>query len=74
MTTANCDLREPVGLHSFVYDVYLMEFVGGNNVACGGHCGDPDTAAATVQEAAEHGLKAGRSPRLSVGSASSSTT
>ena len=62
--TVNADLGESFGLHSFGNDVQLMKSIDVANVACGFHSGDPDTMAATVQAAAEHGLKVGAHPGL----------
>lgn len=62
--TLNSDLGESFGLHSFGNDVQLMKLVDVANVACGFHSGDPDTMAATVEAAAEHGLKVGAHPGL----------
>ena len=64
MITVNSDMGEAFGLHTFGNDVKLMEFVDVANVACGFHSGDPDTMAATVRAAAEHGLKVGAHPGL----------
>lgn len=60
----NSDLGESLGLHSFGNDLQLMKSVDVANIACGFHSGDPDTMAATVQAAAEHGLKVGAHPGL----------
>jgi UPF0271 protein len=62
--TLNADLGESFGLHSFGNDLELMEYIDVANVACGFHSGDPDTMAATVEAAAERGLKVGAHPGL----------
>lgn len=62
--TLNADLGESFGLHSFGNDLKLMDYVDVANVACGFHSGDPDTMAATVEAAAERGLKVGAHPGL----------
>lgn len=62
--TVNSDLGESFGLHSFGNDLRLMETIDVANVACGFHSGDPDTLAATVEAAAEHGVKVGAHPGL----------
>ena len=62
--TVNSDLGEAFGLHSFGNDLRLMEIIDVANVACGFHSGDPDTLAATVEAAAEHGVKVGAHPGL----------
>ncbi|WP_104131333.1 LamB/YcsF family protein [Cryobacterium sp. M91] len=57
--TVNSDLGE-----SFGNDLQLMKSVDVANVACGFHSGDPATMAATVEAAADHGLKVGAHPGL----------
>ncbi|MCG2623754.1 LamB/YcsF family protein [Arthrobacter sp. I2-34] len=62
--TLNSDLGESLGLHSFGNDLDLMGIIDVANVACGFHAGDPDTMAATVELAAERGVKIGAHPGL----------
>jgi UPF0271 protein len=62
--TLNSDLGESLGLHSFGNDLELMGIIDVANVACGFHAGDPDTMAATVESAAERGVKIGAHPGL----------
>jgi UPF0271 protein len=61
--TVNSNLGE-----SFGNDLQLMKSGDVANVACGFHSGDPDTMAATVEAAADHGLKVGAQtfPRNSI--------
>lgn len=62
--TLNSDLGESLGLHSFGNDAQLMDIIDVANVACGFHAGDPDTMAASVEAAGEHGVKIGAHPGL----------
>lgn len=64
LPTLNSDLGESFGLHSFGNDLELMAIIDIANVACGFHSGDPDTMAATVEAAAEHGVRVGAHPGL----------
>jgi 5-oxoprolinase (ATP-hydrolysing) subunit A len=53
----NADLGEGCGL-----DAELMPLITSANVACGFHAGDAGTAFATLQLAAQHGVRAGAHP------------
>lgn len=62
--TLNSDMGESLGLHSFGNDAELMDIIDVANVACGFHSGDPDTMAATVAAARDHGVRVGAHPGL----------
>jgi UPF0271 protein len=53
----NCDLGE-----GCAFDAELMPLITSANVACGAHAGDPSTSAATLAEAARHGVQVGAHP------------
>jgi 5-oxoprolinase (ATP-hydrolysing) subunit A len=55
----NCDLGE-----GCPYDAELMPLITSANIACGFHAGDPATAHATLQLAAQHGVQVGAHPGL----------
>ena len=60
--TLNCDMGESYGPWEKGADAAVMPLVDWANIACGGHAGDPDTMARTLELAAEHGVKAGAHP------------
>ncbi|WP_053387543.1 5-oxoprolinase subunit PxpA [Leucobacter japonicus] len=62
--TVNSDMGEALGLHTFGNDPALMPIIDVANVACGFHSGDPQTMAATVALAHEHGVRIGAHPGL----------
>ena len=53
----NCDLGE--GMES---DATLMSHISSCNIACGGHYGDENSIARTLQLALKHNVKAGAHP------------
>ena len=58
----NCDMGESYGPWEKGADEAVMPLVDQANIACGGHAGDPDTMARTLELAAEHGVRAGAHP------------
>jgi len=53
----NCDLGE-----GFDNEAQLMPYISSCNIACGGHAGNEDTIANTIQLAVKHGVKLGAHP------------
>ena len=60
--TLNCDMGESYGPWEKGADAAVMPLIDWANIACGGHAGDPDTMARTLELAAEHGVKPGAHP------------
>lgn len=58
----NCDMGESFGPWSKGADAEVMPLVDWANIACGGHAGDPDTMARTLELALKHGVAAGAHP------------
>ena len=58
----NCDMGERPGADGVAADERLMEFVTSVNIACGGHAGDEETAAAVMGAAAARRLSIGAHP------------
>ena len=58
----NCDMGESFGPWKKGNDEAIMPFITSANVACGAHAGDPDTMAATVRLAKQHGVAVGAHP------------
>lgn len=54
----NCDLGEATGAN----DLALLEIVSSANIACGGHAGDADTMAKTVEDAEARRVALGAHP------------
>lgn len=58
----NCDLGEqPDDVHSGAQE-RLLPFLARANIACGGHAGDDETMAATVDQCLRHGVLVGAHP------------
>jgi len=58
----NCDMGESYGPWEKGDDAGVMPLIDWANVACGGHAGDPDVMARTLELACKHGVKAGAHP------------
>lgn len=58
----NCDMGESYGPWEKGADELVMPLIDQANIACGGHAGDPDTMARTLELAAECGVQAGAHP------------
>ena len=58
----NCDMGESYGPWTKGSDEVVMPLTDLANIACGGHAGDPDTMARTLELAAEHGVRPGAHP------------
>ena len=58
----NCDMGESYGPWEKGADAAVMPLIDWANIACGGHAGDPDTMARTLELAARHGVKPGAHP------------
>ena len=58
----NADLGEGYGAWTMGDDAAMLAIVSSANVACGGHAGDPDTMAKTLQLARSHGVVTGAHP------------
>ncbi len=58
----NCDMGEGYGPWHMGADSEIMPFITSANVACGAHAGDPQTMAATIRLAREHGVSVGAHP------------
>ena len=58
----NCDMGESYGPWEKGADAAVMPLIDWANIACGGHAGDPDTMARTLELAAEHDVAAGAHP------------
>ena len=58
----NCDMGESYGPWEKGADAEVMPLIDWANIACGGHAGDPDTMARTLELAAEHRVAAGAHP------------
>ena len=58
----NADLGEGYGAWTMGDDAAMLAIVSSANVACGGHAGDPDTMAKTLQLAKRHGVVTGAHP------------
>lgn len=58
----NSDLGEGFGAWTMGEDATMLGIVTSANVAAGGHASDPDTMAATLAEAAHHGVVVGAHP------------
>ena len=59
--TAEIDLNADLG-EGAPYDEELLQIVSSANVACGGHAGDAETMARTVQLAVANGVAVGAHP------------
>lgn len=58
----NCDLGEGYGPWEKGDDAAAMPYLDWANIACGGHAGDGDTMARTLELSIEHGVRAGAHP------------
>ena len=58
----NCDMGESYGPWEKGADAAVMPLIDLANIACGGHAGDPDTMARTLELAALHGVRPGAHP------------
>lgn len=58
----NCDMGESYGPWEKGADAAVMPLIDWANIACGGHAGDPDTMARTLELATRHGVKPGAHP------------
>ena len=58
----NADLGEGFGPWDMGDDAAMMQIVTSANVACGGHAGDPEVMARTLQIAKENGVTVGAHP------------
>jgi UPF0271 protein len=58
----NADLGEGYGPWTMGDDAAMLGLVSSANVACGGHAGDPDTMAKTLQLARDNGVVTGAHP------------
>jgi len=58
----NADLGEGYGPWRMGDDAAMLQIVTSANVACGGHAGDPETMAATLQLAGDNGVTVGAHP------------
>ena len=58
----NADLGEGYGAWTMGDDAAMLAIVSSANVACGGHAGDPDTMAKTLQLAKRQGVVTGAHP------------
>ena len=58
----NCDMGESYGPWEKGADEAVMPLIDQANIACGGHAGDPDAMARTLELAAAHGVQAGAHP------------
>lgn len=58
----NADLGEGYGPWAMGDDAAMMQIVTSANIACGGHAGDPETMAATLQIAKDRGVSVGAHP------------
>jgi UPF0271 protein len=58
----NCDMGEGFGPWTKGDDEAAMPLIDWANIACGGHAGDPDIMASTIDLALAHGVKPGAHP------------
>lgn len=58
----NADMGESYGAWTMGDDASLLETVTSANIACGGHAGDPDVLAHTLQLATQNGVGIGAHP------------
>lgn len=58
----NCDMGEGYGPWTKGDDAAAMPLLDWANIACGGHAGDPDIMARTIDLAVAHGVKPGAHP------------
>ena len=58
----NCDMGESYGPWEKGADAAVMPLIDWANIACGGHAGDPDTMARTLELAARYDVRAGAHP------------
>nr|WP_010133810.1 5-oxoprolinase subunit PxpA [Microbulbifer agarilyticus] len=58
----NCDLGEGSTAEDCARDALLMPYISRCNIACGGHAGNPQTMAISLENALEHRLSIGAHP------------
>ncbi len=58
----NCDLGESNSAVDWATDLLLMPYISSANIACGGHAGNDQSMATSIQNCLKHNLKIGAHP------------